>query len=284
MKNFDLPLKYANFKHIAILYLPQLESIKRMVQEHYDTPEYDDTLFVINTFFLADETLDMFNKHSITQHRRIYYNFEHTNDFVAHPSILENMYNTFGINELWSMEPNTALSANGLDVKCMPVRYTTLIHKSSLTLDKKFDLGFVGIIGSNDYSPRRNNFFHEYIVNKNIDFSIKIMNGYQIIDLADDLADCKFILDSHRNYRNNMQNQVRLFEHICMGHMVLSEKSDYNMFPGLVYEWNNIEELSEMIRNIKPQDFSGKYKELTYTDEAYEQYRKVFINEINNKN
>lgn len=273
MKNFDLPLQCESFNYITVIYLPQLKSIKLMVQEHYDTPEYEDTLFFINTFFFAKETIDIINSQNLTQHRRIYYNLEHNDDLSSEQNTIESIYKQFGITEVWCMEPNNELLDIGVTVKFMPVRYTSYIKKLNINLDKKFDLGFVGIIGSNGYSPRRNSFFNEYITNTNLDFSIKIINGYQILDLKDDLADCKFILDSKRNYRHNMQNQVRLFEHICLGHTVLSEKSSYNIFPSLIYEWNDINELNEMIKTIKPEDFSEKYKEMTYADKNYEIYK-----------
>lgn len=275
MKNFDKPIIVEKLKHIRVVYIPQLESIKLMVQEHYDTPEYDDSLILINRIYHYDENGNtvLFKKDDFTEHRRIFYNFEHGPDMpLLDKENLQEFARNFGLTEMWTFEPNIEQIDGGLPVKYRPPRYTTLIEKSDLNCEKKFDLGFVGIIGSNGYSPRRNDFFNEYIVNKTIDFSIKILNGFSISQLKDELANCKFILDSKRNYRHSYQNNVRIFEHLCLGHTVLSEKSDYNIFPGLIYEWNNIHDLNKLIKNIEPEDFSEKYKELTYSDEAYERY------------
>ena len=284
MRSFDRPIKFEKFNHISIIFLPQLESIKLMVQEHYDTPEFDDTLFIINTIYFFDETMKVLNDNNCRQHRRIYYNFEHANDSVPQEKdIAKFRFDSFGITEVWSFEPNVETFDTDLGIKYMPVRYTSLIGKVPQTTNKKFDLGFIGIVGSNGYSPRRNTFFNEFIVNPKYDFSISIMNGYQTLDLKEELANCRFAFDSKRNYRHNMQNQVRLFEHICMGQTVLSEKSDYNIFPGMIYEWETIDELNELIHTVEPQDFSEKYKELTYNDEAYELYRNIIINECYTK-
>ena len=275
MKNFDYPVKKESFKYITIIYPPQLESAKLMVQEHYDTAEYVDTLFLLNVLDYVDENGQSvpFGDDEYNHKRKIYYNFEHANDLGLEDCKPFYEYcQRFGITEVWSMEPNCETLDNELGVRYMPMRYTSLIQKSKVKSSYDFDLGFVGIVGSNGYSPRRNNFFHEYIINNKIDFTLKILNGKPISDFKDELANCKFILDTKRNYRHNMQNQVRIFEHLCLGHTVLSEKSEYNMFPGLIYEWETINELNNMVKIIEPEDMSEKYKEMTYTDEAYANY------------
>lgn len=283
MKNFDLPLKCEEFKYITVVYLPQLESVKLMVQEHYDTPDYEDTLFFINTIYFFDETMELIKEKDFKQHRRIYYNFEHAGDSNADEVVISKYrFEKFGITEVWTFEPNNETFDTDLGVKYMPVRFTEYITKAYYDKPKKFDLGFVGIVGSNGYSPRRNNLFNDYILNSECDFSMKIMNGYQIMDLKDDFLDCRFAFDSKRNYRHNMQNQVRIFEHICMGHTVLSEKSDYNIFPGLIYEWETIDDLNNLIHTVEPQDFREQYKEMTYSDEAYEEYRNAILIECYN--
>jgi len=275
MKNWD-ELKIEKFKYITVVYIQQLESIKLMVQEHYDTPEYDDTLFLINTL---GSNIPLLNKDDFKQHRKIYYNFEHSNDLNPEEKFyVQDLFKDFGVTEVWTMEPNCETFDTDLGVKYKPVRYTSYIKKIDYHSEPKFDLGFAGIVGSYDIAPRRNKFFNDYLKNTKYNFSIKILNGHPISEMQDEFANCRFILDSHRNYMHNMQNQVRIFEHICLGHTVLSEKSDYNIFPGLIYEWENIDELNDLINTIKPEDFSEKYKEMTYTDEAYENYCSKLIN------
>lgn len=282
MKNFNQIVKSEKLKYITIVYPVILESIKLMVQEHYDNENYNDTLFLINTCYSGYINL---NTPEFNQHRCIYYNFEHSDDLNLKQRVdVQNYLKVNMVTEVWSMEPNNELFDGDMGVKYMPVRYTSLIKKNKYNKEPLFDLGFIGIVGSNEYSPRRNNFFGRYILDENIDFSIKIMNGYSISEMKDELSNCRFILDSHRTYLDNMQNQARIFEHICLGHTVLSEKSNYNIFPGLIYEWENIDELNNLIKTVEPQDFSEQYKEMTYTDEAYENYREyILFNNYYNK-
>lgn len=270
MKNWD-NLIVENFKYITIIYMPQVESVKLMIQEHYDTPAYDDTLFLINT------GVDL-NKEDFPQKRKIYYNLEHGDDMVPEEKFLVNeFFHDFGVTDVWSMEPNCETFDTDLGVTFMPMRYTSYIKKVDYPISYKFDLGFVGIVGPSWVAPRRDRFFGDYL-EKKCDFSIKILNGYPISEMQDEFASCKFVLDMHRNYRHNMQNQVRIFEYLCLGYTVLSEKSRYNMFPGLIHEWESIEELDNLIKTIEPCDFSEKYKEMAYSDEAYENYRLGILN------
>lgn len=276
MRNFNQVVKSEKLKYITIVYPVTLESIKLMVQEHYDNEKYNDTLFLINTCYSGYINM---NTPEFSQSRCIYYNFEHSDDLnIEQRQAVQDYLKANMVTEIWSMEPNNELFDGELGVKYKPVRYTTLIKKPKYVKEPLFDLGFIGIVGSPQYSPRRNNFFERYILDENIDFSIKIMNGYSISEMKDELSNCRFILDSHRTYLDSMQNQARIFEHICLGHTVLSEKSDYNIFPGLIYEWENIDELSNLIKTVEPCDFSEKYKEMTYTDEAYESYCDNILN------
>lgn len=281
MKNWDL-CKIEKLKYITVVYIPQLESVKLMVQEHYDIPKFDDTVFFINTLGKDFEL----NKDDFPQHRKIYYNFEHAKDTNLDEKFwVDEYFKYFGINEVWSFEPNCEIFDTDLGIRFMPLRYTSLIKKSNHRSSNNvlFDLGLAGVVGSNTLSPRRNDFFHNYITGNKYHFSIKILNGHSISEMKDEFNNCRFILDSHRNYRHNMQNQVRIFEHICLGHTVLSEKSDYNIFPGLIYEWENMDELENLINTVEPQDFSEKYKEMTYSDEAYESYRNAILHECYHK-
>ena len=279
MKNFFQGIKIERLKYISVLYSVALNAVKLMVQEHYDTPEYEGTLFLINSCWFDIDVSEYAHT------RCIYYNLEHTEDYdINQRNDIQNYLKDYNVTEIWSMEPNCEVFDSDLGVKYKPMRYTSYIKRTVPPTEPKFELGFIGIIGSNDYSPRRNNFFDKYTRTPEYNYSIKILNGYPISELEDELSNCKFILDSHRNYRHNMQNQVRIFEHICLGHTVLSEKSDYNIFPGLIYEWENADELNHLINTVEPEDFSDRYKEMTYTDEAYDNYCWQILNDNFYKN
>jgi hypothetical protein len=49
-KFFQTNVNTIKCKHITIVYPELLDSIAFMIQEHYDNNEYDDTLFLVNTY------------------------------------------------------------------------------------------------------------------------------------------------------------------------------------------------------------------------------------------
>lgn len=53
------------------------------------------------------------------------------------------------------------------------------------------------------------------------------------------------------------------------------------MFPGLIYEWSTIDELYEIVKNNQYLHPTEAYKEMTYTDEAYNKYVNDLINQWN---
>lgn len=279
MKNFFKPVKQEKCQHVTIVWAPQLESVKLMIQEHYDTPEYDDTVIFVNIWY--DDNLQAFHPYYFPQKRKIFYCLEHSRDMGnandEPTTLMLNDLKFLGVDEVWTMEPNAGVFEGAFgNIKFMPVRYTSFIQKSNLNLHKFIDLGFVGIMSSTA-SPHRLNFYESYL-NTDKDFSLKILNGESISSFKYELDTCKFVLDLRRVDSQELQNQVRLFEHICLGHTVLSEKCKENWFPGLIYEWNDINNLHTLIKTVTPQDKSEEYKVLTYSDEAYELYKLNIIN------
>ena len=60
--------------HITILYVPVVESVKLIVQEHYDTPEYENCIVCVNVLpDINDNERDLLKGYS----KRIYYMLEH---------------------------------------------------------------------------------------------------------------------------------------------------------------------------------------------------------------
>ena len=82
----------------------------------------------------------------------------------------------------------------------------------------------------------------------------------------------RYILDTLRIDTIATPNQVRIFELLCMGYTVCTEKCKFNMFPGLVYEWETPEDLIEIANRNEYLHPTEAYREMTYTDEAYGQY------------
>ena len=77
------------FNYITICYVNVVESVKLMVQEHYDTPEYNNTIFFINV--LPNDT--PFDGYLDKQFdKKIYYMLEHktTDDFYKELGLVFN--------------------------------------------------------------------------------------------------------------------------------------------------------------------------------------------------
>lgn len=278
-----------NLKHITICYYNQVESVKLMVQEHYDIPEYDNTLFILNAFGIGLEP-EQYGNLTKGHNRVIYYNLEHR----CAKGVYKTWYNDdmryltglvkLGITELWSMdyESEFALMARdtfNIPIKFKPVRYTSLIQKvpNIYSTNKNIDCCHIGIISS----QHRIDLIREIENNQqNISFKF-ITSTTNMTQCIPEMNNSKFIIDTLRLNGMLSPNQVRIFELLCMGYSVCNEKCPINMFPGLTYEWQNINDLYEIVKNKDYIYPTENYKEMTYTDEAYEKYVNNLIEQWN---
>lgn len=132
---------------------------------------------------------------------------------------------------------------------------------------------FIGGINNRWYgNDRRIEFINDFEYS-NYDVSFKIINRIKNIESAiPEMNTCRYILDMLRNSQMATQNQVRIFELLCMGYTVCAEKCNVNIFPGLIYEWSNLKDLVDIISKNEYINPTEAYKEMTYTDEAYETY------------
>lgn len=275
-------------KYITIWYYNPVESVKFMIQEHYDTPEYDNTLFILNLYWVSDEIHENL---SDKYKRIIYYHLEHRITSGTHKKFCYNtdiqyligLYN-LGITEMWSMdyESEFALMARdtyNIPIKYMPVRYTALIKQvpDIYRTPKTIDCCHVGTLSC----P------HRWGIIQNIESNFQTVS-FKFITSTTNLSQCisemntsKFIVDMLRDDEMLTQNQVRIFELLCMGYTVCAEKCSINMFPGLIYEWKNVDELYYIVKNNEYIQPTEAYKEMTYTDEAYEKYVNCLIEQWN---
>ena len=148
---------FEKYKHIAVEYYSYLKPVALMIKEHYDTPEYDGTIFMINTFWavLDSQYIDEFYKYK----RRIYYNLEHkcTDDLAYNQykefdmQFVDKILNEAGCTEFWTMDYNPEITylireISDIPIKYKPVRYTTLIPqvKNIYTAKKTIDFCHIG--------------------------------------------------------------------------------------------------------------------------------------------
>ncbi len=274
-------------KYITVCYYWSTHSVKLMIKEHYDIPEYKNTAFLLNTYNIADfkkEEIEFINTHS----RIIYYMLEHSmkdsyyfeNLYKLDIGDFATIYNSIHYNEWWTMdyEPlSNKIIRDNLDIpiKYKPVRYTSIIKpvEDIYTTKKTVDLCHIGTIWAE----------HRLDLIKKIEFpyhgmSLKfITQNFSTDNNILEMNSSRFILDTLRLDSIITQNQVRIFELLCMGYTVCSEKCEINIFPELIYEWNTIEDLQEIVEKDEYLYPAEKYKEMTYTDEAYEKYINYLI-------
>lgn len=284
---FNITIK--TYNHITVCYnTTWVESVNLMIKEHYDTPEYDNAIIFIN--FWLDRDNPFYDYISQKFSRRIFYFMEHKTtdeDYYGYgwyeydtPKIdylRESQY----ITEMWTMDyrPQFAVRCEqeaGIRLVYRPVRYTSLIKpvENIYTTPKTVDFCMVGCIGG--IAPNR----YELIANveQTHDFSIKAITQIgNLQQITPELNLSKYILDMPRLKEQATQNQVRIFELLCMDYTICVQKYQNNIFPGMVYEWETIEDLREILKQNMYLHPMEEYKKITYTDEEYDKYVKYLI-------
>lgn len=277
-------------KYITIEYYSYLESVALMLQEHYDKPEYKNSLFIINLIWEVAN-----NKTEICENKKydriIYYNLEHkvADDYYTEWEIfdkqfLEKLLNTVNCTEFWTMDYNPQIVSSlqemsGIPIYYKPVRYTSLIKPVNdiHTTRKTIDFCHIGSLNS----THRIDLINEF-ENNNCQVSFKfITQTANIEQCIPEMNISRYILDTLRIGTIVTPNQVRIFELLCMGYTVCTEKCKLNMFPGLVYEWETVDDLNAIASRGEYLHPTEAYKELTYTDEAYEKYVNYLIEQQN---
>ena len=272
------------FKHITVSYdTSWVDSVKLMIKEHYDTPEYDNTIIFIN--YWLDEKHPSYNDIKQKFKRRIFYFMEHKTseeDYYKYgwynfdTQYIDYLRKSQYFTEIWSMDyrPPFAVRCEeelGIPLTYKPVRYTTLIKQvpNIHTTPKTVDFCFVGMISQD--APNRYKFIchNEHIHS----FSLKCITQFENMQkIIPELNLSKYILDMPRLEEQSTQNQVRIFELLCMGYTMCIQKYKTNIFPGLIYEWETVDDLKEIVKRGEYLNPTEAYKEMTYTDDAYEKY------------
>lgn len=266
-------------KYITIVYVQYTESVKLMIQEHYDTEEYENCVFILASMMSIKEKSDSLYFENFN--KRIYYFLEHSvydyNGVIKSYDDEEIKYiKEFGITEFWSLDYDCVLGKRvqeelNIPFKFRPVRYTSLIKPNTkiCTTPKLVDCCHVGMISVESYHRLQ-------IINEIENFGEISLNCVtqtkNIQDVRHILDCCRYVLDITRNPNFKTQNQVRIFELLCMGYTVCAEKRKMNMFPGLIYEWGNVYELINIVKKGEYLHPTEAYKEMTYTNEAYNKY------------
>ena len=290
--------KLIQCEHIFVVTSPLLESVTHTIIEHYNTKEYDKTLFSINQF-ISPEILA--NERKVgTFTRMIHYNLEHIN--LRNKNVNKELDASWGDDECWgykSFEMYDELWDFLLEnkdyyperlrekFKFMPLRYNTMSESNLLVKsDYKYDLAFLGFFGT---VSRCNMMVRLSSLVKEHGVSVVTLMGFTKEDIADVMSRTRYVLDyPHYSELLNSQNAVRIFDNILMGNDVVccmntDLKMDY--FDGLVQTVNlnggNIVEDLYAALQKEPRALNEDYRKLTYLDNDYEDWRARLVEKYN---
>ena len=141
------------------------------------------------------------------------------------------------------------LGIKGYEFTLMPSSRFISDYDNSLSFEKKFDLGFYGILNA-----RREKIIREI---ENLGISIKIIKGAYGLDLPAAISDCKAILNLHY-YETSIFEIARCLRPLAMGFPIISEIS---VMPSSV-DWNQ-----SGIFFLKPENFEENILEILNSSE-----------------
>lgn len=311
-----------NYTHTCIedTYQDVLEYGIENISEYYDTVEYSDTMFIINSCSIFQRAIDWVCRYCKEYYpnvkRIIYYDFEqcyiHNKYLILlfYDKIIENQktIESYGMSfELWTYNPLNLnyykkLLGDNINAKFVPLRYCeSLKYKHKQLLDKRVNLkkefffGFIGEIFNEESNYRYSNLqkiYHTLSVN---DRSILIISRCKVF-LNDLDLNSKYVcgLNLHQYDENSYQEQIRIAPLLQSGIPVISEKSHINFFGDLILEYDfsnynaddfyqKVDEYLDRVSNI---DLSEEFKQMTvdnyneYVFNIEQQYNKVIEENI----
>lgn len=266
-------------KTIFVLYTKMYETVAKMVLQHYDTPQFERSVFVINV--LVDENSNNidFRQYCANGNKYIYYQL---NNLSIYPEyVIHEHMNQF--DEIWDFS-KTNMNYYPEDVKYkvwyMPLRYVN-IPKISSKDNYRYDIGFIGTL-----TPFRQDMISRITKYWTDEYCrVKFISGQPYSDIYDEIIDCKYLIDLPRTPNSGLiLNNTRIFEVLCSGKQIITDRCGCieNPFTWLIKTYDNIYDIYNIIKE-EPVDNSEVYRQWTETDEKYEIYRKYFFGEENYK-
>lgn len=265
-----------------------IKAIVEMCIEHY-IPKLKDTCLMINTC----------DKHQMVQYRQnnpnqrvILYNLEHKYPLdeygKPHYCSLEwecyfKQYMTL-IDEVWdfNIENKQYFESIGFKdrFKFMPLRYTTWFEQFRIDTKPHFDLEFEGVFDSN----LRLDIFRQLTspVSDGKCIRLKIANTEDVQVKYKEKQDAMYCLDIPHYDTPETINATRIHEAICLNRPVIVydryNVSNPNYFKDLCIYINNMNTqlIYQLTQKEAPKDIAERFKEMTYTDTAFELYRNAF--------
>ena len=283
--------------NVVIYPVPLVQSVAEMTHEHL-CKLFQDTVVCIN--LNAPSLRAELNEIGLQNHKYVLYNLEH-----KWPAgyVLKSGWNNifkdvvgqtdFVLN--FEIEDYPYFKAIGHEhkFKFFPLRYTTWFEQFiDKSIPKNYEIQFDGKV---DTDIRRHTLTvlmspvvdNGYVMEQ---IQLLISNSYNQSIKFRSKQMCKFCLDApHYDYSETI-NLLRIFENLCLDcpTIVYDRYGEtMNYFPNLIHIFNeeqfNTLNLKNFLINTEPESYAQRFKELTYDDIAYDNYRISILREFRDK-
>lgn len=262
-----------NGKITSIIYTKMYETVAKMVLQYYDTKQFANTIFVINT--LINENSENIDYRTVYPGARQYIYYQ-LNNLQLNPEYCIPEYMS-QFDEIWECnQPNMPFYNEDVKDKVvyMPLRYVD-IPKVPKKDTYKYDIGFIGTL-----TPSRQDMLFRITKCWTDDYcKVKIMSGYPYSELYDDISECKYLIDLPREVGlSKILNSSRILEAVCSGKQIITYllPDKDNQFTWLTIGYEDIYRVIDIVKK-DPLDNSEVFKDWTSNDRKYEDYRNYLM-------
>ena len=233
-RHIDIYLHNMFFMHVA-----------EMLLEHFDIPEWENTLFLLDGHLFAG--YEYYQK-QFPGKRVIAYQLEQlfgpsgNNNFIDAKKSIE-VLSTFP--EVWDYDRMNVevLRWHSVTVKrILPMVYTKRLDRIQSLQDPKIDVLFYGLL-----NERRWRIIEK--IQRKCYGKLRLAWIYGDVDMDAHIANSKIILNLHAFEPWNRQEQVRMFYPIINGKTVVSEPSQTNYLEGMIIE-SDVNEMPDMLQDL----------------------------------
>lgn len=278
---------YSDFR--TVTFPRTLQCITNMILEHFRIPH---TSIYINYITDLYDNLYKLNNHNIL------YNWEH---YFGPTMMMDGWRSSFQrmlepIDTIWDFNVENYMYlksiGRGKDFRFAPPRYTTWFEQFIIPNESRkylFDLFFTGVLNSDirlSSIKEITQCIHEDGLNF-IPFKFCMMTDNEL--KYHEMQTCKYVIDIPRIDEPETINVLRIYEAICLN-MPVIVYDKYNIgsdkyFPNLIIKMDVLRnaDLRKIVSNQPQANIAEIFKELTYTDEAYEKYRQSIVEDFYNK-
>lgn len=281
---------------------PYIVSVAYQYMEHYDL--FTDVIFCINIDFISIKNI---KKENVNK-KIIYVNLEHKYPIDENGNLKYcNSYYTKIINdvafnlvdEIWDFQIENYEYYKFYNLqnkfRFMPLRYTTWFEKYRTSQPIEFDIQLECVIDTNARVWAINQLTSEptqiiegvYYTYPRI--SINLTNTIDVDTKFKAKEKCKYGIDIPHYDTPCSNNTTRIYEYICMNKPVIVWDRDgitsREYFKDLCIYVNEFTtfNIKSILENVPRTDVAETFKQMTYFDESYNEYKNIIIKDYENR-